>query len=859
MATHQPHAGGAPSAHGHPGPSPTDEGSPNPPESSKESTTSAYRRASRKGAVKKFSCSFPGCDKLYSRAEHLHRHQLNHAPKEIFRCEEPGCDQKFVRADLLARHKKRHFTSSYIPRNRTFSFKSSHPELAATSSAPAPNTTSTAGAAPRTQFPSHPSSGPHDAAILLTPDSEPAPRLVQPSSWPPPQQPTMHGLDMNMGSKTAYYGREAVTMAAESSTMLPFDNGFQADGHLSENFAMWLFDAQAGWNELNAVANMPFLEGGLESTFNNNINYDYESLTSRSQPDPTPPRQENDDLLTEHRREEILSWFRLFRSKQPKYEASITRIVQESGGDVPGLSLDMMRHCLHTYWVDVSPRLPIVHQPTFSCNRCPIFLVMVMLALGAASLRARDTTSTYVEYGGFADVIISSVRWEIVTAEDANPPVALWVAQALLLLEYYETLFSFRKFHERAHIYHSATLTLLRRGSPLIGKAGSESPPEEAPPSGENDGSSDSRTWWVRWAETQSMHRVVFGAFMMDIIHATMFGHLADMAPDEIRLPLPCDDSLWAAPNPDSFRSVDSTWRMYGIKQISFLEGLKSALHCNPVKTHSFGRMIIMCGLLSVGWHLSHRDSQIKWLDRPTRTSEHDTWRRTILKAFDIWKESYDADIGLSETNLGESHGSANGPVQSPSVLYHFAHIALQVDIVTCQVFAGAKRLVNRKISTRDYSNAVARMRIWSSKASTRHAVLHAFKLLHRVLVGGTRRGSGYPPLQDAWYSCRNEADPHRPWSLYYAALGIWSLVRALNGGQALPPYSGPYLSTATYLTRIANLSELTEETARGLGDGLPDLLRLLQASFEDAHAELLHEAAERLKTCRELMAGAGT
>ncbi|KAF3358841.1 hypothetical protein VdG1_02753 [Verticillium dahliae VDG1] len=751
MATHQPHAGGAPSAHGHPGPSPTDEGSPNPPESSKESTTSAYRRASRKGAVKKFSCSFPGCDKLYSRAEHLHRHQLNHAPKEIFRCEEPGCDQKFVRADLLARHKKRHFTSSYIPRNRTFSFKSSHPELAATSSAPAPNTTSTAGAAPRTQFPSHPSSGPHDAAILLTPDSEPAPRLVQPSSWPPPQQPTMHGLDMNMGSKTAYYGREAVTMAAESSTMLPFDNGFQADGHLSENFAMWLFDAQAGWNELNAVANMPFLEGGLESTFNNNINYDYESLTSRSQPDPTPPRQENDDLLTEHRREEILSWFRLFRSKQPKYEASITRIVQESGGDVPGLSLDMMRHCLHTYWVDVSPRLPIVHQPTFSCNRCPIFLVMVMLALGAASLRARDTTSTYVEYGGFADVIISSVRWEIVTAEDANPP---------------------------------------------------------------------------------SMHRVVFGAFMMDIIHATMFGHLADMAPDEIRLPLPCDDSLWAAPNPDSFRSVDSTWRMYGIKQISFLEGLKSALHCNPVKTHSFGRMIIMCGLLSVGWHLSHRDSQIKWLDRPTRTSEHDTWRRTILKAFDIWKESYDADIGLSETNLGESHGSANGPVQSPSVLYHFAHIALQVDIVTCQVFAGAKRLVNRKISTRDYSNAVARMRIWSSKASTRHAVLHAFKLLHH---------------------------PHRPWSLYYAALGIWSLVRALNGGQALPPYSGPYLSTATYLTRIANLSELTEETARGLGDGLPDLLRLLQASFEDAHAELLHEAAERLKTCRELMAGAGT
>lgn len=40
-------------------------------------TGAGYKRASRKGAPKKFQCQHEGCDKVYSRAEHLQRHQLN--------------------------------------------------------------------------------------------------------------------------------------------------------------------------------------------------------------------------------------------------------------------------------------------------------------------------------------------------------------------------------------------------------------------------------------------------------------------------------------------------------------------------------------------------------------------------------------------------------------------------------------------------------------------------------------------------------------------------------------------------------------------------------------------------------------
>lgn len=62
----------------------------------------------RKLAKKKYSCPEDGCDKSYSRAEHLYRHQLNHAPKQIYRCDFQGCERFFVRQDLCSRHRERH-------------------------------------------------------------------------------------------------------------------------------------------------------------------------------------------------------------------------------------------------------------------------------------------------------------------------------------------------------------------------------------------------------------------------------------------------------------------------------------------------------------------------------------------------------------------------------------------------------------------------------------------------------------------------------------------------------------------------------------------------------------------------------
>lgn len=55
---------------------------------------------------KQFRCTAVGCSKSFSRAEHLHRHALNHNETNGTACER--CSAVFKRKDLLDRHKARH-------------------------------------------------------------------------------------------------------------------------------------------------------------------------------------------------------------------------------------------------------------------------------------------------------------------------------------------------------------------------------------------------------------------------------------------------------------------------------------------------------------------------------------------------------------------------------------------------------------------------------------------------------------------------------------------------------------------------------------------------------------------------------
>lgn len=64
---------------------------------------------SRRAHERVFSCSEPGCDKLYTKSSHLKAHVRRHTGERPFACAWRGCGWKFSRSDELARHKRSHF------------------------------------------------------------------------------------------------------------------------------------------------------------------------------------------------------------------------------------------------------------------------------------------------------------------------------------------------------------------------------------------------------------------------------------------------------------------------------------------------------------------------------------------------------------------------------------------------------------------------------------------------------------------------------------------------------------------------------------------------------------------------------
>jgi hypothetical protein len=516
-------------------------------------------------------------------------------------------------------------------------------------------------------------------------------------------------------------------------------------------------------------------------------------------------------ILSEEKRHEILELIdNRFNDINHPPVRRLKEAMKESDRDEDShfLSLRSMRTYIGSYWYHFHPQMPILHRPTFSADRAQNLLLIAVIAIGASCLDqvhdqdGREFTKTSAELSNF---LAWHLRGELFSNADFRPPAKLWIFQALLLLEIYEKMYSTRVLHERAHIHHATTLTLMRRGRTLRGRSALDSPPsakddKSSTKSGESPHAiaDTPDQWWNHWITNEATRRVAFAAFIIDSTHATMFGHSATMVAHEMRLPLPCDESLWSATSGLEVSRIEQSLQISGIKPINFLDGLKKTLGGEPVLTNSFGRTALMAGLLSVSWHMNQRDMQVRSLGV---LGGKDLWRSTLTKAFDKWERDFDT----SAPKDAKAYAALNHPVhpgkldeenmfESRTVLHHLAHMAMHVDIVQCQIFAKATRLLGRTITPPDYNSAQKSIReIWAPKATARDATFYALKFLSQVLAPDlfpSRAGSttliGMGKLGE--YSARDDFLLNRPWVLYFAALIVWCYGYALDGPLRHPP-----------------------------------------------------------------------
>jgi hypothetical protein len=91
-------------------------------------TPTTHRISKAKKGKRVHACEYPGCPKVFTRAEHKRypipptvlsflvltlrrRHELNHNPEALYRCTQTGCKKSFHRSDLLARHMERQYVA----------------------------------------------------------------------------------------------------------------------------------------------------------------------------------------------------------------------------------------------------------------------------------------------------------------------------------------------------------------------------------------------------------------------------------------------------------------------------------------------------------------------------------------------------------------------------------------------------------------------------------------------------------------------------------------------------------------------------------------------------------------------------
>ncbi|KAK2608955.1 hypothetical protein QQS21_002531 [Conoideocrella luteorostrata] len=582
--------------------------------------------------------------------------------------------------------------------------------------------------------------------------------------------------------------------------------------------------------------------------------------------------------ISDERSREIFDFIndRFYEQDVPPAERQRERIL---GGnrdqDDHMLSKRMMQAYLGSYWYHFSDQLPILHRPTFSSDKTPNLLLLAIMTIGAACLDRTHGQHVLTAGAKVSNFIARHLRWEIFMDTNFRPPAKLWVFQTLILLELYEKMFSTRELHERAHIHHATMITLMRRGRSLSGKSPMDSPPnhkeflngmkQSIGAVGQTPEES-----WNNWVTNEATRRAAFAAFIIDSTHSTMFGHSTVMVTHEMRLPLPCDESLWRARSSAELGRAETNLISRGIRPISFLEGLKRTLSHQEVQTTSFGRTALMAGLMSVTYHMNQRDLQVNVLGGGViqALGGRDKWRAALTRAYDSWKGDFDKGLKDSEP-YSDPYGqrSATNEAQivfgSHTVLHHLAHMAMYADIVDCQMFARAKRLLGKTIRPQELSSAQKRVKEqWAPSAKARDATFYALKFLSSVLLpdGAVYMAPG-SPWPKGIYETRYDVLMNRPWVLYFAALVVWCYGYALEGpcsdiAKSDSLDENQQKEMQTYLRTYAAIRKPDDlQCMRGINNNTA-LLKVLRDSFENTRWDLLHEGAHLMRNCIILNCG---
>lgn len=207
--------------------------------------------------------------------------------------------------------------------------------------------------------------------------------------------------------------------------------------------------------------------------------------------------------------------------------------------EIRNIQYETLEISLKSYWKNFHPQYGLLHKPSFNVKQQPPILIISLIMTGASYLGVDFRKMV-------SDPICGPLRWIIFSHPDFQPPSSTYIILSLLLLESYEKTSTNRYFHERSYLHHGTTIQLLRRTPSLGGHPLRDKTKDTNVDSDGTDGPNELNRVLSKWIEFESLKRVAFFAFYMDVTHAVVFGYMnLFISFRQIQLDLPCPDKIW--------------------------------------------------------------------------------------------------------------------------------------------------------------------------------------------------------------------------------------------------------------------------------------------------------------------------
>lgn len=377
----------------------------------------------------------------------------------------------------------------------------------------------------------------------------------------------------------------------------------------------------------------------------------------------------------------------------------------------------------------------------------------------------------------------------------------------------------------------------MKRGSVYLTASTSQSTePNELP-----------QTSWRRWISEESWRRTAFFAFVMDAQHACVFGHSPVLSVIDMRIALPCLESIWECPSAESWQALNRPEMAASL----FLPTLKSLLRENVVPPHcsEYARFVLLHGLMSLQTHLQAGSRltlgiEVGKLHAYART--HDPHQPDCSGSIGssssnntpIWANTVDAALDTWSTSLFSLQPSLCLEAARP--LHRVAQITLHVSVLDIHTLAmdpyllsGSSLLNNdsgTSIANTNTTKALTRLRRWAHTESARSACRYALLLVQETMFSGRR------------YLAREDNVAPRPWCLYIAVLTLW-VYGLITEGPA--PDDEITAGAEEYMIRMTRAMQQTNPTRPIIGgtNQIAGLIRAVRDALTGCRWELLQEA----------------